>query len=189
MNYVSWQEYPYTMGMSDQNSESAISTDLPGQIRKLIDSSRHRVAAAVNAELTMLNWNIGGLLKQHLQIEDRATYGQQLVIRLSKDLTAQYGRGWSHQQLRHCLHLVETYPNEEIVYTLCRQLNWSKIRTLMYIEDPVKRDFYTKMAQFESWSVRQLQERIASMLFERTAISKQPKKTILADLELSLIHI
>ena len=76
MNYVSWQEYPYTMGMSDQNSESAISTDLPGQIRKLIDSSRHRVAAAVNAELTMLNWNIGGLLKQHLQIEDRATYGQ-----------------------------------------------------------------------------------------------------------------
>ena len=53
----------------------------------------------------------------------------------------------------------------------------------MYIEDPVKRDFYTKMAQLESWSVRQLQERIASMLFERTAISKQPKKTILADLE------
>ena len=53
----------------------------------------------------------------------------------------------------------------------------------MYIEDPVKRNFYTEMAQLEGWSVRQLQERIASMLFERTAISKQPDKTIIADLE------
>ena len=171
------------MRMSDENSVSTISTDLLPQIRKLIDSSRLRVAATVNSELTMLNWNIGGLLKQHLQIENRAAYGQQLVIRLSKDLTAQYGRGWSHQQLRHCLHLVETYPDQDIIYTLCRQLNWSQIRTLMYIEDSVKRNFYTEMAQLESWSVRQLQERIASMLFERTAISKQPDKTILADLK------
>ena len=53
----------------------------------------------------------------------------------------------------------------------------------MYIEDPVKRNIYTEMAQLENWSVRQLQERIASMLFERTAISKQPDKTIIADLE------
>ncbi|MFK8079739.1 MAG: YhcG family protein [Granulosicoccus sp.] len=148
--------------MSDENSVSTISTDLLAQIRELIDSSRLRVAATVNSELTVLNWSIGGLLKQHLQIENRAAYGQ---------------------QLRHCLQLVETYPDQEIVYTLCRQLNWSKIRTFMYIEDPAKRDFYTEMAQLESWSVRQLQERISSMLFERTAISKQPEKTILADLE------
>ena len=53
----------------------------------------------------------------------------------------------------------------------------------MYIEGSAKRNFYTEMAQLESWSVRQLQERIASMLFERTAISKQPDKTILADLK------
>ena len=183
MNPVSWQKYSYTTCMSDENSISTISTELLPQIRKLIDASRNRVAATVNSELTMLNWNIGALLKQQLQIENRAAYGQQLVIRLSKDLTAQYGRGWSHQQLRHCLHLVETHPDQQIVYTLCRQLNWSKIRTLMYIEDSVKRNFYTEMAQLESWSVRQLQERIASMLFERTAISKQPDKTILADLK------
>jgi len=110
------------MGMSDENSVSTISIELLGQIRELIDSSRLRVAATVNSELTVLNWNIGGLLKQHLQIENRAAYGQRLVIRLSKDLTAQYGRGWSHQQLRHCLHLVETYPDQDIVYTLCRQI-------------------------------------------------------------------
>ena len=115
--------------MSDENSISTISTELLPQIRKLIDASRNRVAATVNSELTMLNWDIGALLKQQLQIENRAAHGQQLVIRLSKDLTAQYGRGWSHQQLRHCLHLVETHPDQEIVYTLCRQLNWSQIRT------------------------------------------------------------
>lgn len=132
MNSVSWQENFYTIVVSDENSVTIISTDLLAQIRKLIDSSRLRVAATVNSELTVLNWNIGGLFKQHLQFENRAAYRQQLVIRLSKDLTAQYGRGWSHQQLRHCLHLVETYPDQDIVYTLCRNLDWSKIRWLSF---------------------------------------------------------
>ena len=108
MNPVSWQNYPYTTCMSDENSITTISTELLPQIRKLIDTSRRRVAATVNSELTMLNWNIGALLKQQLQIENRAAYGQQLVIRLSKDLTTQHGRGWSQQQLRHCLHLLST---------------------------------------------------------------------------------
>jgi predicted nuclease of restriction endonuclease-like (RecB) superfamily len=79
--------------------------------------------------------------------------------------------------------LVETFPDEEIVYTLCRELSWSHLRLFVYIDDPIKRDFYMEMTKLERWSVRQLQERLNSMLFERTALSRKPDETIRHDLE------
>jgi len=68
------------------------------------------------------------------------------------------------------------------VNTLCSKLSWSHFRKLTNLEDRLKREFYTEMAHHEGWSVRQLNERIRSMLYERTAISKQPEKTISNDL-------
>lgn len=71
----------------------------------------------------------------------------------------------------------------DILHTLCAKLSWSHIRLIIPIDDPLKRDFYLQMAQLENWSVRTLQERIQSMLYERTAISKKPEETIKNDLE------
>jgi predicted nuclease of restriction endonuclease-like (RecB) superfamily len=102
---------------------------------------------------------------------------------LSQQLTQTYGKGWSEKQLRHCLHFAETFPDEQIVSALRRQLNWTHIKTLMYFDDSLKRDFYIEMSCLEGWSSRQLQERINSMLFERTAISRKPEETIRHDLE------
>jgi predicted nuclease of restriction endonuclease-like (RecB) superfamily len=54
----------------------------------------------------------------------------------------------------------------------------------MYIDNALKREFYIEISQLENWSVRQLNERINSMLYERTAISKKPDETIKQDLQL-----
>ena len=62
-------------------------------------------------------------------------------------------------------------------------MSWTHIKTLMYIDETLKREFYIEIAQLERWSVRQLQERINSMLFERTALSREPEETIRYDLE------
>ncbi|WP_410198319.1 DUF1016 N-terminal domain-containing protein [Aequorivita ciconiae] len=43
---------------------------------------------------------------------------------------------------------------------------------LLPIEDPLKRSFYMKMCKLEKWSVRTFRQRIDSMLYKRTAISK-----------------
>ena len=67
--------------------------------------------------------------------------------------------------------------------TLCSKLTWSHLRILSGVDDPLKRDFYIELAQLEQWSVRQLQERIISMLFERTALSRKPEETIRHDLD------
>lgn len=74
--------------------------------------------------------------------------------------------------------------DERILYTLCTELSWSHIRQLMFIDDKLKRDFYIEICRMEHWSVRQLGDRIDSMLYERTAISKKPDETIAHDIEL-----
>jgi predicted nuclease of restriction endonuclease-like (RecB) superfamily len=46
---------------------------------------------------------------------------------------------------------------------------------LIYLDDPLKRDFYAEMGRVEHWSTRTLREKINGMLFERTALSKKPE--------------
>ncbi|MFO0943707.1 MAG: PDDEXK nuclease domain-containing protein [Pirellulales bacterium] len=170
--------------MSDNDQTNELSVDLLNRVQQLIDTARSRAAVAVNVELTILYWQVGRLLKEHVLEGERAEYGRQVIKRLSADLTQKYGKGWSSEQLHQCLRTAEAFPDEQIVYTLCTQLSWSHVRKLVYIEDPLKREFYAEMARLEGWSVRQLNERVQSMLFERTAISKKPEQTIKADIGL-----
>nr|WP_269430808.1 YhcG family protein [Methanosarcina siciliae] len=72
----------------------------------------------------------------------------------------------------------EAFPDEGIVAALRRQLSWTHFKILMPIEDPLKREFYAEMCRIERWSTRTLQERIDSMLYERTAISHKPEEVI-----------
>jgi len=169
--------------MPDKDLNIDLSLQLLPQVQLLIDAARSRAAAAVNAELTVLYWQIGKLLKENVLEGERAAYGKRVISCLSAELTTKYGKGWSPEQLRHCLRAAENFPDEQIVYTLCTKLSWSHFRKLIFIEDPLKREFYTEMCRTEGWSTRQLTDRIQSMLFERTAISKRPELTIQGDLE------
>jgi hypothetical protein len=72
-------------------------------IRRMIDSARARAAAAVNAELTLLYWQVGCRIRDDVLRGERAGYGQQILPALARQLRVEYGRGWSEQQLRHCL--------------------------------------------------------------------------------------
>jgi predicted nuclease of restriction endonuclease-like (RecB) superfamily len=174
----------YTNYQVLMNKLTATDNPLYNKIKKLIDDARQRVATSVNAELTLLYWQIGKHIQSEVLKGERAEYGKQIIASLSKQLTLAYGKGWSERQLHYCLRIAETFPDEKILHTLCSQLSWSHLRLLIVIDDPIKRDFYIQIAQLEKWSVRQLQERIKSMLFERTAISKKPEKTIQHDLKL-----
>lgn len=107
-----------------------------------------------------------------------------MVAELARQLTAEFGKGWGERQLRYCARMAEVFPDIEILHTMCSELSWSHLRLVIAIEEPLKRDFYIEIARVEHWSVRQLQERINSQLFERTAISKKPETTIRQDLTL-----
>lgn len=153
------------------------------EIRQFIDAAKQRAAVAINAEITLLYWQVGKRIQTEILQGQRAEYGKQIIVSLSQQLTQTYGKGWSEKQLRHCLHFAGTFADEQIVSTLRRELSWTHIKTLMYIDEPLKRDFYIGICCLEGWSSRQLQERINSMLFERTALSRKPEETIRHDLE------
>ncbi|MDD5114466.1 MAG: DUF1016 N-terminal domain-containing protein [Methylobacter sp.] len=113
-------------------------------IRQLIEHARQRAAAAaaVNAELALLYWQIGRRIQIEVLQRQRAEYGKQIIATLAQQLTADYGKGWSEKQLRHCLRVAETFTDEIIFSTVRRELSWSHIKTLMYLNDSLKRDFY-----------------------------------------------
>ena len=75
---------------------------------------------------SMLYWRIGKRINQEVLKEQRAEYGRQIVLSLARQLETEHGRGWSEKQLRHCLRFAETFPDEEIVSTLRRQLSWTR---------------------------------------------------------------
>ena len=167
--------------MSSKTSHAApagLPNPLLAEVRQLIVAARPRLASAVNAELTQLYWHIGRRISAELLQGQRGEYGKEVVAELARQLTADFGKGWSEQQLRHCLRLADTFPDEQILSIVRRELSWSHLKALIYIDDPLKRDFYLQMCQQEGWSTRTLQDRLDSQLFERTALSKQPEQLL-----------
>ncbi len=153
------------------------------EISPLITAARVRVAVGVNTELTKLNWNVGTCINREILGCRRAEYGKQIVKGLASRLMLFHGSGWDEKTLRHCLRAAETFGEEEIVSAARRQLSWTHIKTLSYISDSLKRQFYLEMCATEHWGTRTLQGRIASMMYERTAIAKKPEAVIKKDLE------
>jgi predicted nuclease of restriction endonuclease-like (RecB) superfamily len=152
-------------------------------IRNLINSAKSGLATTVNSTLTILYWQIGQRVHREVLKGERAEYGEKIVALLAQQLEIEQGRGFSTKNLRHMLRFAEIFTSQEIVYALSRQLSWTHLRSLIYIEDPLKREFYLAMCQSEGWSTRTLQNRLDSMLFERTALSRKPAELLTTELE------
>jgi predicted nuclease of restriction endonuclease-like (RecB) superfamily len=164
----------------------AISRRLLGDIRKMIEETRAAVASAVNAALTMLYWQIGRRVGQEVLGGTRAQYGAQIVSALARQLELDYGTGFAEKNLRRMIQFADVFPDEKIVVALIRQLSWTHFLALIPLKDPLQRDFYAEMCRVERWSVRTLRQKIASMLYERTALSRRPAE--LARLELQSLR-
>lgn len=102
---------------------------------------------------------------------------------MGRQLEIEFGRGFGEKSLRHMIRFAEAFPDWEIVSALLRQLSWTHFLSIIYLKDPLQRDSYAEMCRIEHWSTRTLQERIQSMLFERTALSKKPDALIAQELK------
>ncbi len=153
------------------------------ELSALIEQGRKQVAAAINSNLTMLYWKIGKTIKENILRSKRADYGERIIPSLAKRLTETYGSGWSHQQLWNCLRTAERIPEQKKITTLSRELSWTHIKTLIAVKDDIKMDFYIGLCRKEQWGTRVLDERIGSLLFERTALSKKPEKLLKKELK------
>lgn len=125
-----------------------------------------------------LYWHIGKSIKEEIIKTARAEYGKQKIQSLSEGLTQKYGKGYSSQNLWYMTQLYEEYPILHALRGEFNGLSWTHIRTLLPVKDKLKREFYAVLCRKEHWSTRTLDGRVGSMLYERTALSKLPEKTI-----------
>ena len=156
-----------------------IFNDLVKQIRSIILTSRKKVYEVINNESLKTYWDIG---KQIIEKEQegnlRAKYGSQLLIKLSKQLTKDLGKGFSRSNLQNMRNFYVAYPNCQ---TVSGNLKWSHYCELLSLEDKDKRSFYEQESINSSWSVRELQRQIDTSLFKRLLLSdgKANKQTVL----------
>ncbi|MCO6478058.1 MAG: hypothetical protein J5I94_15615 [Phaeodactylibacter sp.] len=152
-------------------------------IRQMIEEARTAVSQTVNVGLTLMYWNIGKRITQEVLDNQRAEYGAAIVSMLSRQLTEEYGKGYTEKSLRRMIQFHECFPDLEIVATLSRQLSWSHFIEIIPLKTELERDFYAQMCRIEKWSVRTLRKKIQSMLFERTAISQKPEELARKELQ------
>ena len=148
---------------------------LHAEVRELIVSTRERVAQTVNSGLTLLYWQVGDRIRRHVLKEKRAAYGEEIVQALAAQLAVEFGAGFSRRNLFNMVRFSEVFSDFTMVQALTAQLGWTHFTHIIRLDDPLRREFYAEMCRIERWSTRALEQKIQSMLFERTALSKKPE--------------
>ncbi|MRW92770.1 DUF1016 family protein [Duganella sp. FT80W] len=144
---------------------------LHAELRALIVSSRQRLAATVNAELSQLYWSVGRRLSVEVLEGERAQYGVRVMTRIGEELRQEFGRGFEPQNLRRMVQFVQAFSNPEIVATLSRQLSWSHFVLLIPLKNESSRMYYANQSAAECWSVRELRRQIERKAYERSLIA------------------
>ena len=169
-------------------------------VARLVYSARQSAARSVNAVMTATYWLVGRYIVEFEQEgENRANYGTEIVERLAVDLTKQFGRGFSRQNIWQMRLFYQNYPSERILQTLSGEsgvllsksdstnvtsksslariaahfpLPWSAYVRLLSVKNLRAREFYETEALRGGWSVRQLDRQINAQFYERTALSR-----------------
>ena len=119
------------------NPTALIDSTLVAEVKQLIQSAKQRAVIAVNAELTLLYWQVGKRIADEVLGGERAEYGKQVIASLAQQLTLDYVNGWSKRNLAQMVKFSEVFPDVQIVQTLSAQLSWSHFTCLVTISDPL----------------------------------------------------
>jgi predicted nuclease of restriction endonuclease-like (RecB) superfamily len=143
--------------------------NLIDQIGNLLTAAKQKVVQEVNTILVTTYWEVGKYIVEFEQKgNEKAEYGTQLFDRLSKDLTAAYGKGFGRSNL---FYMRKLYMSFQISGTLSHKLTWSHYYEILKADSPLEISFYSKQTEIEKWSVRELKRQMKSMLFHRLALS------------------
>ena len=153
---------------------------LVAELSRLLEDARRVSARAVNTVMTATYWEFGRRIVEFEQGgARRAAYGEALLERLADDLTARFGRGFSLRNLRNFRTFYVEWPIRQTVSAESSPsaprsfpLPWSHYVRLLAVKDARARTFYETEALRGGWSERQLDRQIATLFYERTALSR-----------------
>ena len=159
--------------------------DILSDLKNIIELSQKQAYQAINTALVYRNWLIGyRIAEEELKGEDRAEYGTTLIRKLSKELTNEYGKGYTKTNLYSFYSFYKMYPN--IFHSASGKsvplLSWTHYRTLIQVKDEKARNWYEKEAAQQAWNVRTLQRNISSQYYYRL-LKSQVKEPVIEEMK------
>ena len=143
------------------------------QIKRILSEARNKVYQTANFAMVEAYWNIGRSIVEQQGGEEKAEYGVRLIAELSKQMTTDFGKGFTVANLKNMRQFYLTFPKS---YALRSELSWTHYRLLMRVENKNARQFYIEEAIKSNWSTRQLERQINSFFYERLLSSQNKEK-------------
>ena len=151
-------------------------------IKQILAQARQKSYQAINSAMVEAYWKIGEkIVLEEQQGKDRAEYGKEIIKLASKELTLEFGKGFSPRTLWEIRQFYLCFPQQQIVRTLSAQLSWSHFQRVLRVNDENARIYYLTEAAQNTWSIRTLDRNISTLYYQRL-LSSQNKETIEKDL-------
>ena len=153
-----------------------ISNNYINEIKKILKNARQKAYTAVNSAMVEAYWEIGRrIVEEEQRGKERAEYGKEIVKNLSKELTEEFGKGFSRRTLWEMRKLYVYFSDYEKVRTLFAQLTWSHFQKVLRVSNEKARIFYLTEAAENMWSVRTLDRNISTLYYNRIVASIDKK--------------
>ena len=155
-----------------------ISNNYINEIKKILKNARQKAYTAVNSAMVEAYWEIGRrIVEEEQNGKERAEYGKEILQNLSKELTEEFGKGYSYRTLREIRQFYLMFSDFEKWRTVSAKLTWSHFQKVLRVSDEKARIFYLTEAAENMWSVRTLDRNISTLYYDRIVASID-KKTV-----------
>lgn len=146
-------------------------------IRLILQQAREQAYSSASGIMTHAYWNVGRRIVEQEQFgEKKARYGSYLIKNLSRQLSDEFGTGFSVANLRNCRQFYLTFPKDSYGFSMASKVSWSHLRDIMRISDEEERNFYLNEVANENWSVKTLERNIKSGYFKRMLSTQLPDR-------------
>ncbi len=157
--------------MTNNNKIEKFENLLFNELSQLIEQSKEQLVSYANSTLTILFWQVGKRINEHILQNKRAEYGKQIVVTLARQLTEKYGHNFEVKNLRRMMQFAEQFSDIKIVGPMARHLSWSHFLIILPLKSMEAKLYYAKTCAEQNWGKRELREQINRKAFERAEIA------------------
>ena len=153
-----------------------ISNNYINEIKTILKNARQKAYTAVNSAMVEAYWKIGRrIVEEEQNGKERAEYGKEILQNLSKELTEEFGKGYSYRTLREIRQFYLMFSDFEKWRTVSAKLTWSHFQKVLRVSNEKARIFYLTEAAENMWSVRTLDRNISTLYYNRIVASIDKK--------------
>ena len=150
-------------------------------IKTILQTARNNAYKQVNFIMVEAYWNIGKqIVEEEQKGEERAEYGSFLIKELSKQLSDEFGKGYSKQSLWNMRQFYNSFP---ILSAVRRELTWTHYKMIIRLKNDTAKQWYMEESIKSSWSTRALERQIGTHYYERLLSSREKESVELEAVE------